>query len=130
MGGANVTTEVAKRMPTWRVLMWVGVIGSLLAWAWVWYLGRGPSLVMVLVALATVALAFRASAGMRLALAGMIVAGVAMLLASVYWMALLYMSNSGPVTVADVFAASVVPLVAAMLLLAGAAVGFRHPHAA
>jgi hypothetical protein len=131
MGGANVTTDVAKpdvakRMPTWRVLMWVGVIGSVLAWAWVWYLGRGPSVVMLLFALSTVALAFRASAGMRLALAGMVVAGVAMLLASIYWMALLYMGNSGPVTVADVFAASVLPLVAAMFLLAGSVAGFRH----
>jgi hypothetical protein len=121
-----LTTDVAKRAPTWRVLMWAGVIGSVLAWAWVWYLGRGPSVVMLLFALATVALAFRARAGMRTALAGMVVAGVAMLLASVYFMALLYMGSTGPVTVADVFVASVLPLVSAMLLVTGAAAGFVH----
>lgn len=130
MGSTNVTTDVVKRMPTWRALMWVGVVGSVLAWAWVWYLGRGPSVIMLLFALATVALSFRATTGMRLALAGMIVCGVAMLLASVYWMALLYMGASGPATVADVFSASVVPLLAAMFLLAGSIAGFRHAKAA
>jgi hypothetical protein len=126
MGGASVTTDVVKRMPTWRVLMWVGVVGSVLAWAWVWYLGRGPSAIMLLIALATVALSFRAATGMRLALAGMIVAGVTMLLASVYWMTLLYINAQAQVTVIDVFAASVLPLLAAMFLLAGSIAGFRH----
>jgi hypothetical protein len=105
--------------------MWVGVVGSVLAWAWVWYLGRGPTVVMLLFALAAVALAFRATAGSRLALVGSMVAGFAMLLSSLYWMALLYTSADG-VSATDVFAASVLPFVAAMCLVAGAAVGFRH----
>jgi hypothetical protein len=88
-------------------------------------MGRGPSVMMLLFALAAVALSFRASAGMRWALAGLMVAGLTMFLASLYWMAQLY-TAAAPVSVADVFAASVVPLVAAICLLAGAAVGFRH----
>ncbi|MEP7158879.1 MAG: hypothetical protein ABI797_05595 [Chloroflexota bacterium] len=126
MESTSVTPDVVKRMPTWRALMWVGVIGSVLAWAWVWYLGRGPSVVMLLFALAAVALSFRATAGMRLALAGLIVCGVAMLLASVYWMTLLYTGAPTSVTVADVFITSVVPLFASMFLLAGSIAGFRH----
>jgi hypothetical protein len=55
------------------------------------------------------------------------VIGFAMFLASLYWLALLYTSSAGPVTVVEIFAASVVPLVAAMFLLVGSAVGVRHP---
>ena len=125
-----MTTDVVKGMPIWRALLWVGVVGSILAWAWVWYLGRGPSVITLLFALAAAALSFRATAGMRWALAGTMVAGFGMLLSSLYWMALLYTDATGPVTAADVFAASVVPFVAAMSLLAGAAVGFRHARSA
>jgi hypothetical protein len=124
-----VTTDVVKRTPSWRVLLWVGVVGSVLAWAWVWYLGRGPTVVMLLFALAAVALSFRANQGSRWALTGTMVTGLAMFLASLYWLALLYTSGTA-ITVADVFAASIVPFVAAMFLLAGSAVGFRHARAA
>ncbi|MEA2677495.1 MAG: hypothetical protein QOJ81_1636 [Chloroflexota bacterium] len=124
-GGAQLTTDVVKRTPSWRVLMWVGVVGSVLAWAWVWYLGRGPTVVMLLFALAAVAFAYRATAGSRWAMAGLMVTGLAMFLASLYWLAALYTSG-GSFSVADVFSASVIPLVAAMFLLAGAATGFRH----
>ena len=121
-----MATQVAKRTATWRVLLWVGVIGSVLAWAWVWYLGRGPTVIPLLLALAAVALVFRATAGSRPALAGMMVAGFGMLLSSLYWMALLYTSPTGGVSATDVLAASVAPFVAAMCLVAGSAVGFRH----
>ena len=107
------------------MLMWVGVVGSVLAWAWVWYLGRGPTVVMLLFALAAVALSYRANTGSRWALAGLMVTGLAMFLASLYWLALLYTSGS-QITVVDALAASFVPLVAATFLLAGAATGFRH----
>lgn len=121
-----VQPDVAKRTPTWRVLMWAGVVGSVLAWALVWYLGRGPSVIMLLFALAAVALSFRATAGYRWALVGMILVSLVMFLASLYWMAMLYTDPVAPVSVVDVMVASVVPLVAAIVLFAGAAVGFRH----
>ena len=105
--------------------MWVGVVSSVLAWAWVWYLGRGPTVVMLLFALAAVALAYPATSGSRWAVVGLMVTGLAMFLSSLYWLAALYTSGQ-PITVADAFAASVVPLVAAMFLLAGSATGFRH----
>lgn len=120
-----MTTDVVKRMPSWRALMWVGVVGSVVAWAWVWFLGRGPSVITLLAALAAVALSIRASQGLRWALVGEMVTGLVLFLASLYWLAALYTSG-GPVTVGDVFAASVVPLVAAMFLLVGSTVGFRH----
>ena len=121
-----MTTDVVKRMPTWRALLWVGVIGSAVAWAWVWYLGRGPTVITLLAAMAAVALSYRATQGVRWALVGQMVTGLALFLASLYWLAALYTSG-GSVSVADVFAASVVPLIAAIFLLTGSAVGFRHP---
>ena len=120
-----MTTETVKRMPTWRALIWVGVVSSVLAWALVWYLGRGPTVVMLLFALAAGALSFRAAQGVRWALVGLMVTGLAMFLASLYWLAALYTSGEA-IGVADVFAASVLPLVAAMFLLVGSTVGFRH----
>jgi hypothetical protein len=125
LGDTQLTTDVVKRTPSWRVLMWVGVVGSVLAWAWVWYLGRGPTVVMLLFALAAVAFSYRANQGSRWGLAGLMVTGLAMFLSSLYWLAMLYTSG-GPITVADALAASFVPLVAATFLLTGAAVGFRH----
>lgn len=124
-----MATDVVKRTPSWRVLMWVGVVGSVLAWAWVWYLGRGPTVVMLLFALAAVAFSYRANTGSRWALVGLMVTGFAMFLASLYWLAALYTSG-GPITVADALAASFLPLVAATFLLAGSATGFRHTRAA
>jgi hypothetical protein len=109
--------------------MWVGVVGSVLAWAWVWFLGRGPTVVMLLFALAAVALSYRANQGSRLALAGLMVIGFAMFLSSLYWLAALYTSG-GSITVGDALAVSFVPLVAATFLLAGSATGFRHARGA
>ena len=120
-----MTTDVVRRTPTWRVLMWVGVVSSVLAWAWVWYLGRGPTVVMLLFALAAVAFAYPATSGSRWAVVGLMVTGLAMFLSSLYWLAALYTSGE-PISVGDAFAASVVPLVAAMFLLAGSATGIRH----
>jgi hypothetical protein len=116
---------MAKRTATWRVLLWAGVIASVLAWTWAWYLGRGASVIPLLFALCAVALAFRARAGYSWALVALLVAGFAMLLASLYWMMLLYTASAGP-SVADVFSAAVVPFVAAMVLLTGAAAGLVH----
>ena len=120
-----MATDVVKRTPTWRVLMWVGVVGSVLAWAWVWFLGRGPTVVMLLFALAAVAFLYRANTGSRAALIGLMVTGLALFLGSLYWLAALYTSGES-IAVGDALVASVVPLVAAMFLLAGSASGFRH----
>lgn len=114
--------KAAERMWEWRSFVWAGVIGSVIAWSWVWLMGRGASVVMVLVALAAVVFALRATAGMRLAM----VAGLAMLLASLYWMTLLFVANAGQVTAVDVLTTSVFPMVASIVLLLGSIAGYRH----
>jgi hypothetical protein len=81
---------------------------------------------MLLFAVAAAVLAYRAAQGVRWAFVGLMVAGLAMFLASLYWLAALYTSGQ-QIGVGDVFAASLLPLVAAMFLLAGSATGFRHP---
>ena len=120
----------ARRMPDWRVFVWTGVIGSLVTWAWAWYLGRGPSVITLLVALAAVALAFRATQGYRWALVGLMVAGLAMFLAALYWMYLLQLATAGNVPMVEWLAGSVLPMVFAAVLLVGAIPGFRRASAA
>jgi predicted neutral ceramidase superfamily lipid hydrolase len=121
-----MSTSVVRRMPTWPTFVWSGVIGSVLAWTWVWSMGRLPSAVMVFVALAAVALVFPARAGMRWAFVGLMVAGLAMFLSSLYSLYLLVFGAGGPVHTLDWVAAFFLPMVAATLLLLGAATGFRH----
>ncbi len=120
-----MNANVVGRPWAWRTFVWAGVVGSVLAWAWVWSMGRGASVVMLLVAVASVALAYRGTAGMRMALAGLMVAGLAMFLASFYFMTLVLMAGT-QVTAQDVMATSVFPMVAAIVLLVGSATGYRH----
>ena len=124
-----MNSNVAERMSAWQTFVWAGVIGSLIAWAWVWFMGRGATVVMVLVAVSAVVFALRGTAGMRLALVGLMVCGLAMLLASLYWFALLLVANAGQLTVAHVLTTSVFPMVAAIVLLLGSVAGFRHVRA-
>jgi hypothetical protein len=121
-----MSASVVSRLWMWRSFVWVGVIASVLAWAWVWFRVGGVSAVMVLVALAAVAFAFRATTGMRAALAGLMVAGFAMFLASLYWTYMLLFQGTPTVTVTDVLALSVFPMVSAIVLLLGSAAGYRH----
>ena len=116
----------ARRMPTWRVFVWSGVVASLLAWTWAWYVTRGPQAVMVFVALAAVAVAFRATSGNRPALVALMVAGFVMFLASVYWVYMIGLMANGPVPVQDFLATTFLPMVGAMLLIVGSTTGFRH----
>jgi hypothetical protein len=81
---------------------------------------------MVFVALAAVALAFSARSGMRWAFVGLMVAGLAMFLASIYWLYMLVFTSSGAVQMLDWVSAFFLPMVAATLLLLGATTGFRH----
>jgi len=104
--------------------MWAGIVGSVVAWTWAWYVGRGAQVFMVVVALAAVALAYRAAAG-RLALVGLMVAGFAMFLASLYWMFWVMMPTAGS-SAFDMASMSLFPMVAAVLLLLGSATGLRH----
>jgi hypothetical protein len=120
-----MNANVAWRVPQWRSLVWAGVVGSLLAWAWAWYVGRGAQVVMVLFALAAVALAFRATAGMRVALAGLMLVGFVMFLSTIYWM-FWVMMPSGPASAVDMASLSLFPMVASVLLIVGSAAGFRH----
>jgi hypothetical protein len=113
-------------MPMWRTLVWVGVIGSVVAWAWAWYVARGSVAVMLFVALASVLLAYKGMAGMRSALIGLMVAGLTMFLASLYWLYMLAFVARGQVGATDWLAVSFFPMVFAVVLLVGAVPGFRH----
>jgi tetrahydromethanopterin S-methyltransferase subunit C len=121
-----MNAQFVRRMPNWRSLMWVGVIGSLVTWALAWFLTRGPSVLMVFVALAAVALAYRAKDGNRWAIIGLMVAGFSMFLAALYWFYLVTLTANAQVSVLDVMATSVLPLVFAAVLLLGVVPGFRH----
>ena len=120
-----MNANVAWRAPQWRSVVWAGVVSTLLAWTWAWYVGRGAQVVMVLFALAAVVLAFRATAGMRLAIIGLMLVGFVMFLASVYWM-FWVMLPSGPTSAADMASLSVFPMVASAVLLVGSAAAYRH----
>ena len=115
----------AWRVPAWRTFMWAGVVASVAAWALAWVVDRGAQVFMVLVALAAVAFAYRATTGMRLALVGLILAGFVMFLASLYWM-FWVMLPTAATSVVDLVTQSVFPLVAAVILLLGAVTGYRH----
>ena len=115
----------AWRVPAWRTFMWAGVVASLVAWALAWVVDRGAQVFMVIVALAAVAFAYRATTGMRLALVGLILAGFVMFLASLYWM-FWVMLPTAATSVVDLVTQSVFPLVAAVILLLGAVTGYRH----
>jgi hypothetical protein len=81
---------------------------------------------MTLVAIATVVLAYRGTAGVRVAVSGLVVAGFAMFLSSLYLTYRLLLDGSGSATAADVITVGVLPMVAAVVLLVGAVAGFRH----
>ena len=123
-----MSTNVATQVSSWRAFVWAGVVGSVVAWAWVWFMGRGPSVVMLLVAVAAVALAYRGTRGMRLALIGLMVAGLAMFLASLYWLTLVLLAIGA--TAVDALTTSVFPMVAAIVLLLGSVAGYRHAKSA
>ena len=116
---------VAWRVPAWRSFVWAGVAASLVAWTWAWFVGQGAQVFMVIVALATVVLAYRATSGMRIAFVGLMVAGFFMFMAAVYWM-FWVMMPSNQVSAFDMASLSLFPMVAAVVLMLGAITGFRH----
>jgi hypothetical protein len=120
-----MNANIAWRAPQWRSVVWAGVVGSLVTWTWAWYVGRGAQAVMILFALAAVAFAFRATAGMRVALVGLMLIGFVMFLAAIYWM-FWVMMPTGPASAVDTASLSLFPMVASVVLLVGAAAGFRH----
>lgn len=119
-----MSTDLAQT-PTWRNLVTVGVVGSLVAWAFAWFMEPGPTLLMVVVALAAVGLWYRARLGTRWAWAGLIVAGVTMLFGAVYFTGLLFLGGT-TVSLVDWLAVSVFPMAFAVCLLLGAGPSFRH----
>jgi hypothetical protein len=110
----------------WRSFVWAGTVASVVAWAWVWFRQGGASAVMLLFAIAAVVFAYKGVAGMRVAIVGLIVAGFAMFLASVYWMYMMLLGANQGVTAMDVITTGVFPMVASTVLLLGAIAGFRH----
>ena len=125
-GGMSMSASVISRAWAWRSFVWAGVVGSVVAWAWAWFQVGGGYAVMLFVAVATVVLANRGVAGIRVALAGLMVAGFAMFLASLYLVYTLLLQGSQNVTAVDVLATSVFPMFASIVLLLGAASGFRR----
>lgn len=121
-----MSASVVSRVWAWRSFVWAGVVGSVLAWTWVWFRMGGVWAIMLLFAIAAVVLANRGTAGMRAALAGLMLAGFTMFLASLYWLYTLLLQGSPNVTTYDVLTMAVFPMVAAVVLLLGAASGFRH----
>ena len=115
----------ALRVPAWRSLVWAGVVASVLAWTLSWFVNQGAQVFMVVVAFAAVALAYRATAGLRIALVGLMVAGFVMFLASVYWMFWVMMPQ-GTTSAFDMLTTSVFPMFAAVVLLVGSVAGYRH----
>jgi hypothetical protein len=122
------------RAPAWRNLVWIGVVGSVVAWALAWFFTRGPSLVtpsllMLVVSIAAVALLYRATKGARLAWVGLIGAGVVMLIGSILNTGLLFVAGGlpgGQVSIVDWLFGSILPMAAAVALLLGAGPSFRH----
>ncbi len=121
-----MNANAVGRLWEWRSFVWAGVVASLVAWTWVWFMARGATAVMLFVALAAVVLAVRGTAGMRLALVGLMVAGLAMFLASLYWLTQVLLLGPGQVSAQDVLITAVFPMVASILLLMGSTAGFRH----
>ncbi len=121
-----MTANVVSRLWMWRSFVWAGVIGSVLAWAWFWFRVGGPSAVMLLFALASVVFAYKGVAGMRTALAGLMIAGFAMFLASLYWMYAMFLLGSQQVNAFDIITLTVFPMVSAVVMLLGAVAGFRQ----
>ena len=119
-----MNTDFAQ-MPTWRNLVMVGVVGSVVAWAWAWFIKPGSTVLMLVVALASVGLWYRARQGTRWAWAGLIVAGVTMLLGAIYFTALLFLGGA-TVTLVEWLAVSLFPMAFAVCLLLGAGPTFRH----
>jgi hypothetical protein len=122
----SMSARVVDRAWSWRSFVWAGVIASVLAWAWAWFRVGGVTAVMVLVAVAAIVFAMRGTAGMRLALVGLMIAGLTMLLASIYMMYTLLLAGNQAVNTVDVITVALFPLVAAIVLLLGATSGFRH----
>jgi hypothetical protein len=110
----------------WRSFVWAGTVASVVAWAWVWFRQGGASAVMLLFAVAAVVLAYRGTAGVRVALVGLIVAGFVMFLASLYWMYMMLLGANQGVSALDVISTGVFPMVAATVLLLGSVAGYRH----
>jgi hypothetical protein len=121
-----MNANFVRRMPMWRTLVWAGVVGSVLSWAWAWYVVRGSVAVMLFVAIASVLLAYKGTTGMRWALVGLMVAGLTMFLAALYWLYMLAFVARGQVGATDWLAVSFFPMVFAVVLLVGAVPGFRH----
>jgi hypothetical protein len=122
----STTSNVFSKAWAWRSFVWAGTVASVVAWAWVWFRQGGASAVMLLFAVAAVVFAYRGTAGVRLALVGLVVAGFAMFFASLYWMYMMLLGANQGVSAMDVITTGVFPMVAATVLLLGAVAGFRH----
>ena len=125
MSSDTAKPNTAMRVPSWRSFVWAGVVGSVVAWTWAWFVGQGAQAIMLLFALASVVFAYRAVAGVRIALVGLMVTGFVMFLASLYWM-FWVMMPTGATSAFDMVSMALLPMATAVVLLVGAVAGFRH----
>lgn len=131
-----MSTDIA-RTPAWRNLVWIGVGGSVVAWALAWFFTRGtspvtPALLMLLVAVAAVALLYRARQGTQVAWIGLIAAGVVLLLGAVLYTGILFVTGAlpaGQVTIVDWLFVSILPLATAVAMILGAGPAYRNARA-
>ena len=112
---------------TWPILLWLGVLGSILAWAsWGWQHANSSALAFVplVIALGSVVIAWRASRGARWALLLLFVAGLAVLAYSSFFLVLLIvLSDHSPIE--EWLVTAGLPSLAALALLLGSLLGLR-----
>ncbi len=122
---SNTTSMTRMKMPTWLTLVWVGVTGSVLAWAWMWSASRGPSVVPLVVAIVGAVVVFRAARGNRTAVLALVLIGVTLMLMSIFWLVLIIGLSAFDGPVMERLLMAVLPVLTAFVLTAGAAAGLR-----
>ena len=122
---SNTTSMTRTKMPTWLTLVWVGVTGSVLAWAWMWSASTGPTVVPFVLAIVAAVVAFRAARGNHTAVLALVLIGVTLMLSAIFWLVLIIGLSAfdGPVT--EWLLMAVLPVLTAFVLTAGAAAGLR-----
>jgi hypothetical protein len=114
-----------RRMPAWLVVLWVGVIGSVLAWGWAWVVGRGPSVVPFVWSIGAIVFAGRAAFGSRWALLFLALFGALALFVGVLYVGLAVTLTLGQQPVLDWLPVAALPPITALILVIGSVWGLR-----
>lgn len=109
-----MSTNFMAREQMWRNLAWFGAGGAIVAWAWSSFARGGPAVFMLLVAVSAAVMVYLATQRTRVAWAGVLVAGVALLLGGLYLTTSLFFV--GP-SIVDWVLSSLLPMASAVALL-------------